>query len=280
MLGTLSQGEEAQLLQTIEMFEIITQSDPKDYQSLEILKEAYLKLGKAKDVISTSKRIAEAYVQLGQLSSAILEYETILQHYPDDRDVLAAMADIENKANSLAGPLVIETDTTKKEVEAPKKTSGKTSTAAVQLDDGRDSMKKIFIESKLISPADFDMYWTTPGSEPPGRVIDPFLQILSDKSLCQTEKALKMISDKTRLGYLPIERYDIDIDLARSFPKDACQRWCVLPIDRLSKSIMVATTNPFNKQAAAELQEATQNRLVWYLAPPADIVKLLRKVFR
>ena len=34
------------------------------------------------DVVSTSKRIAQAYVQMGQLSSAILEYETILQRYP------------------------------------------------------------------------------------------------------------------------------------------------------------------------------------------------------
>src|SRR5258706_5468456 len=101
MVGTLTSGEEAQLLQTIEIFEVITQSQPQDYQSLEILKEAYFKLSRPKDVVSTSKRIAQAYVHLGQLSSAILEYETILQRYPEDKDVLAAMAEIESKANSL-----------------------------------------------------------------------------------------------------------------------------------------------------------------------------------
>jgi hypothetical protein len=57
--------------------------------SLEILKEAYLKLGRHDDVIITSKRIAEAYVQLGQLSSAILEYESVLQSRPDDRTFAA-----------------------------------------------------------------------------------------------------------------------------------------------------------------------------------------------
>src|SRR5271155_5443916 len=101
MLGTLNPGEEAQLRQTIEMFEVITQSQPQDYQSLEILKEAYLKLGMEKEVIQTSKRIAEAYVQLGQLSSAILEFETILQRHPEDKDAMAAMAQIESKANNL-----------------------------------------------------------------------------------------------------------------------------------------------------------------------------------
>src|SRR6516225_7320971 len=99
MVSTLSSSEEAQLAQTIEMFEVITQSQPQDYQSLEILKEAYSKLGREKDVIGTAKRIAQAYVQMGQLSSAILEYETILQRYPNDSDVQNALKEIEHKAN-------------------------------------------------------------------------------------------------------------------------------------------------------------------------------------
>src|SRR5712691_7650649 len=104
MASTLNPAEEAQLTQTIEMFEVITQSQPQDYQSLEILKEAYSKLGRHTDVVSTSKRIAQAYVQLGQLSSAILEYESILQRFPDDADVQNALAEIENKANSFSVP--------------------------------------------------------------------------------------------------------------------------------------------------------------------------------
>jgi hypothetical protein len=45
--------------------------------------------------------------------------------------------------------------------------------------------------------------------------------------------------------------------LARGFPAEVCRRWCVLPFDRMSKSILVATANPFNQQAAKELAEAT-----------------------
>ena len=98
----MTANEEAQLLQTIEMFEVITQSQPLDFQSLEILKEAYFKLGLQNEVVSTSKRIAQAYVQLGQLSSAILEYESILQRYPEDPDVQAALLQIESKATQLS----------------------------------------------------------------------------------------------------------------------------------------------------------------------------------
>src|SRR5947209_4689281 len=97
-------NEEAQLSQTIEMFEVITESQPLDYQSLEILKEAYSKLGRQNDSVRTSKRIAEAYLSLGQLSSAILEYESILQQLPDDPDVQKALAEIEVKASNLSLP--------------------------------------------------------------------------------------------------------------------------------------------------------------------------------
>ena len=101
MAPTLNPGEEAQLTQTIEMFEVITQSQPQDYQSLEILKEAYAKLGRDNDVVQTSKRIAHAYVLMGQLSSAILEYESVLQRHPDDTEAQNALNEIESKANRL-----------------------------------------------------------------------------------------------------------------------------------------------------------------------------------
>ena len=275
MLGTLSPDEAAQLNQTIEMFEVITQSQPQDYQSLEILKEAYLKLGRQKDVVNTSKRIAQAYVQLGQLSSAILEYETILQRFPEDKDVLAAMAEIESKANSLTAMPATSDSEGKSETILKRKGSGS------GVDDGRSAMQQLFVDSKVISMGDFEMCWINPNfTESPGKVIEPFLQMLADKAVLPIEKSLKMVLDKSRLGFLPIEKYDVDMELARTFPKDVCQRYCVVPFDKMSKSVLVATANPFNKQVAQELQTATPGRLLWYVAPPMDLVKVLRKVFR
>ena len=53
-----------------------------------------------------------------------------------------------------------------------------------------------------------------------------------------------------------MESYDIDIDLARSFPAERADAGACMPFDRMSKSILVATANPFNQQAAKELAEA------------------------
>jgi len=277
----MTQGEEAQLTQTIEMFEVITQTQPHDYQSLEILKEAYSKLGREKDVVNTAKRIAEAYVLAGQFSSAILEYETILQHAPNDPEVQAALKEIEAKASGANQPALTDTALFRKTGDRTVhfKKSGVKATTVV--DDGRKQMHKLFVDSKLVAASDFDLCWPTADMNArPTEVAEPFIQLLADKGLMLPEAALKLLCDRTRVAYLPLERYDLDMELARSFPAETCRRWCVLPFDRLSKSVMVATANPFNQQAAKELAEATNNRLLWYLVPPAELVKNLRKVFR
>ena len=277
----LNQAEEAQLKQTIEMFEVIVQSQPNDCQSLEILKEAYTKLGREPDVIRISKRIAEAYTQMGQLSSAILEYETVLQRQPNDVEVQTALRQIEDKASNSAAQaaegepaaLAPQTETARLRKKAQ--------AAPEEIDDGRKAMHKIFVESKVISAGDFDLCWRTPdlaGAQPD--VAEPFIQLLGDKGLLAVDKSLKLLADKSRAGFLPFDRYDVDMDLLRGFPAEVCRRWCVAPFDRMSKSILVATANPFNQQAAKELAEATSHRLLWYLTTPPELVQTIRKAFR
>jgi hypothetical protein len=104
--------------------------------------------------------------------------------------------------------------------------------------------------------------------------------VLADKGILPIETSLRLLADKTRLAYIPLDKYDLDLEMARTFPVETCSRWCVLPFDRMSKSVMVATANPFNQQAAKELAEATPSRLLWYLVPPLDLVKNLRKIIR
>jgi len=278
----LNPGEEAQLQQTIEMFEVIVQSQPTDTQSLEILKEAYSKLGREDDLINTAKRIAHAYLQQGQLSSAILEYETVLQRRPEDADVRAALKQIEDRASnaavqaapdSAALPSLTDTQMLKRKAKAR--------ATADEVDDGRKSLYKIFVDSKIITAGDFDLCWRNVDlNTPPSDVVEPFIQTLHEKGIYLVDKSLRLLSDKARMAYLPLDRYESDIDLARGFPAEVCRRWCVLPFDRMSKSILVATANPFNQQAAKELAEATTHRLLWYVSPPNDLLANLRKAFR
>ncbi len=259
--------------QTIDMFKVIVQSQPLDYQSLEILKEAYMKLGRQEDVIVASKQIAGAYVQLGQLSSAIMEYETILQQFPDDPDVKKALEEIESKTTSFVTQPEAASDD-------PKPKRGIGLSLGGDIDDGKTRMRQIFVDGKIINSEDFEKIWPIPSTPLPGQIPEPFLQVMADKEIMPIDQSIKLVLEKSRAGFIPIEKYDVDLELARSFPAVVCQKWCVLPFDKMSKTTLVATANPFNKQAQKEVEAALESRVQWYFAKPAELVKTLRKAYR
>lgn len=276
MASTLTASEEGQLRQTIEMFEVITQSQPDDYQSLEILKEAYSKLGEEDKALATARQIAGIYVQMGQYSSAIMEYESLLQRYPDDPAVREALAELESKATGLGG----DAEEAPEAEGSPEAIPGSEAPHAGHVpgagDQGRDAMFKVFVESSLLTPTDFDIYWETSQAYDSQ---ETFIDCLASRGILQVEESLKLLSEKSRTAYLPLELYDLDVEFVRRFPRDLCRHWRVLPFDRMSKAFLVATTNPFNKQAAAELQGIWSGRPIWFLSHPREIDNLLRKIF-
>src|SRR3954468_16151951 len=90
---SLTSEEQEQLQQTIEMFEVIVQASPQDTQSLEILKDAYQRLGRP-EAAGISRRLADTYRELSQFSQALLEYEAILSQDPNNMEVMAAVGEV------------------------------------------------------------------------------------------------------------------------------------------------------------------------------------------
>jgi hypothetical protein len=196
---------------------------------------------------------------------------------------MAAMAQIESKANNLSSiPVEMEAETpAPKSSAAPpiKKTGAKT--AQLEVDDGRQAMFKYFVEAKVITAGDFEASWPAPSlTTPPTKIAEPFIHSLAERQIMPVEKCLRILAERSRLAFVPLERYEIDIELVRSASREICLRWCIAPFDRMSKSVLVATANPFNKQAIADLEGVIKYRLLWYLAPPADIIRVLGKAFR
>src|SRR6266480_550691 len=108
----LSAEEHSQILQTIEMFEAITQTQPEDYQSLEILREAYTKIGRHDDALRTSRKLAEAYFNAGSYTPALQQCEMILTRDPNAPEILAMLGEIEQRLQA-SGQAIIDTDKSK-----------------------------------------------------------------------------------------------------------------------------------------------------------------------
>ncbi len=200
-MASISEDENQQLLRTVEMFEAITESQPEDYQSWEILKEAYSKLGRRPDSLRASKKLAKAHISLGQISQAILEFEGILQEYPDDAEVLTALSEIEAKTAQLStarqpsgAPSLREdskptppTPTLAVGAAAPPSSSAPKQTT----EDGNKALIDVLLAEKLITPQAVEPLLKRLASSPAGssenraRSLQTLPQLLVDEQLPQ-----------------------------------------------------------------------------------------------
>jgi len=167
---SLSPEEQEQVRQTVEMFEVITQANPHDTQSLEILKEAYSRLGQPDEMLAVARRLADTYLELNQYSSALLEYESILQKQPDNAEIIAALGEVEQRlqtAQKDAAHGAINLDFSKVvtdggSIMATKKTqsaerslpTGSSAAAVVAkldiLGDGNDALVRFLVQHRLV----------------------------------------------------------------------------------------------------------------------------------
>jgi len=289
MAVKISEEESQQLLRTIEMFEAIAEHQPDDYQSLEILKEAYVKLDRKDEGFTASKRLAAAYVKVGQVSQAVLEYEGLAQEYPNDPEVKAALEQLESKtappqtsASSSAPPLAENSKPTQTPAGVPTGVRS-ISTTRAKPEDGDLALSQLLIAEKLITPQAVEpllaklrvMRQATEDSTEPLSL----LPLLAAEQMAKLDDLLLVLIEKSRLPFMPLSIYDADREIVRQVPQDICWQHCLVPFDVISRSILIATANPFDQGARKQVEAMLDLHVFWFISPPADIVAVLRRAY-
>ena len=307
----LSADEQEQLRQTIEMFDVITQANPQDTQSMEILKEAYFKLGQVKDGLETSRRLADMYLDLSQYSGALLEYEFILQHEPENTDVIAALGQVEERLRASQTEAIksrggdasaINLDFRSMVMDggnliATKKTSsadrvtvrGSVDSAAIakQLDgadDGNDALAKFLTQHRLV-PEDV----LTPallavrkrnGARQDTHPAASLIAELVARGGVELENLLNGILNRSKFAYLPIEYYDVDRQIVKMLPESVTLGRLIVPFDIISRTMMIAVANPFDAVGKDAVQQLLDYNIQWHLSAPEAISKVLTDSYR
>jgi hypothetical protein len=103
------------------------------------------------------------------------------------------------------------------------------------------------------------------------------IALMAAEQLGKLEDILSMVVDKSKLPYLPLSIYDVDREIACLLPQDICWEHCIVPFDLISRSVMIATANPFDQAARQQAEAMLDYSVFWYVSPPADIVAALRR---
>jgi hypothetical protein len=308
---TLTSEEQEQLQQTIEMFEVITQANPQDAQSMEILKEAYFKLGQTKEGLGVARRLADVHMELGQFSGAMLEYELLLQHEPENAEIIAALgqvedrlrssqADVEKAAASDGGAINLDfrsvvTDggnlmATKKTMSADRvslRGSVDSNSIATQLEkagDGNDALAKFLAQHRLV-PDDV----LTPtvialrkknGARDSAQPAMSLIGALIERGGVDLATLLGGILDRSKFAYVPLEYYDVDRQIVRMLPESVTLGRLIVPFDIISRTMMIALANPFDADGKEAVQQLLDYNIQWHLASPEAVNKVLSDAYR
>lgn len=301
---TLSEAERSQILQTIEMFEAITQTQQDDYQSLEILKVAYQQLGKKAEATLTSRRLAEAYFNVGSFSLAMQECEAVLVAEPEAPEMVAMLDEI-GKRLQQAGKAAVIPPAANPEPGAPAKdfvVSGDTSDFGLLEIGGRDTdqprkrisvedseqgneqLGKFLIVQQMFAEdevnATLEMLAKSNKALSGQKLGSSLLDLLCRADAEKMEQILSALIDRTKFAYVPLEYYDIDRQVVRMLPDELTLNRLFIPFDLISRTIMVAVANPFDAAAREAVQQSLDYNVTWYLAKPVTIKKALQDIYK
>ncbi len=312
MDAKLTSEEYAQILQTIEMFEVISQAEPGDCQSYDILKEAYLKIGQIEAALQVSRKLAEAYLNMGLYSSALLECEGILQLQPNSPDIVALMGEIESRTapsqgrngngngngsnldfglvNTIApeAASLIVLPPTRGKVNGKSHPGGEShegpEAIPLDADDGNEHFAKFLTFHRIapeteVSSALTRVQETNKRMDGQGLAAS-LLEQLTVSGGNDIENLLSGLIDATKFGYVPLEYYDIDRSIVRLLPEKLTLGRLVVPFDIVSRTMMIALCNPFDAAAKQAVQSSLDYHIQWYLAKPSAIARVLRDVYR
>jgi hypothetical protein len=299
---TLSEEEHSQILQTIEMFEVITQTQPDDYQSLEILKEAYFKVGRKDESVKISRRLAEAYFNVGSYTQAMQECEVILLKEPSAPDILSMLGDIESRLQAsghaiaasagISGLTVLPnyvsngdgTGTSLMEVSG-RNSALKGKREPPQLGERGDDLLGKFLIVQQIFPEDEVNEALTSVNRSNKDLTGQALAVSLLDHLCKEDeprmdKVLSALLDRTKFAYVPLEYYDIDRHVVRMLADNLTLGRLMVPFDLISRTIMVAICNPFDAAGREAVQQSLDYNVTWYLARPSALIRVLQDSYR
>ena len=296
---TLSQEEHNQIVQTIEMFEVITQTQPDDYQSLEILKDAYQKVRQPEESLRISRKLAEAYFNVGSFTLAMQECEVVLLKEPNSPEILAMLGEIESRLQAAghsimtAGAMNGLTATTHLNGNGTSDHSGpvggltdlnaKRHGAHLQ-DRGDEQLAKFLIMQQLFPEEEVTsaqgavaaLNRDLTGQALAASLLDQICRQDMDK----VDRALSQLIDRTKFAYVPLEYYDVDRQVGRMLPDDLTLGRLFVPFDLISRTIMIACCNPFDVAGREAVQQSLDYTVQWYLARPAAIIRSLQDIYR
>lgn len=105
-------------------------------------------------------------------------------------------------------------------------------------------------------------------------------EILVELKYASEEDIAHALSCQYGFPYLPLSNYEIDLDVLTSVPENVCRQFCLIPIDKIGKSLTLAMADPLNVQAIEDVELLSDCSVQTFVGTAADIKNSINKYYK
>jgi len=106
-----------------------------------------------------------------------------------------------------------------------------------------------------------------------------FGEVLVKLGYATEENIAQALTTQYGFPYLPLANYEIDTEVIKTVPENVCRQFCLIPIDKIGKSLTLAMSNPLNVQAAEDVELITGCTVQAFVATGTDIKTSINKYY-
>ncbi len=107
-----------------------------------------------------------------------------------------------------------------------------------------------------------------------------FGEVLVKLRFATEEDIAQALTCQYGFPYLPLHDYEIDQDVINSVPENVCHQFCLIPIDKIGKSLTLAMADPLNVQAADDVELITGCTVQAFVSTASDIKEAIDKYYK
>ena len=94
------------------------------------------------------------------------------------------------------------------------------------------------------------------------------------------EDIAQAITSQYGFPYLPLSNYEIEEDVLSSVSVDLCEKFCLVPIDKIGASLTLAMANPLVSEAIEEIEELTKCSVQTFVSTSTDVRNAIERYYR
>ncbi len=79
--------------------------------------------------------------------------------------------------------------------------------------------------------------------------------------------------------YLPLSNYEISPDVIGMVPVNACRQHCLIPIDKIGKSLTLAMANPLNVTAIEDVEMVSGCVVQAFVSTSTDVKNAIKRYY-